>query len=568
MAKLSPKIILLILALLSIFIYRSVSFIGKKSIGFDEIFYSAAGYAAWTRHNYSVCLENPLLAKLWVSLPLLFLKPALPGYLEVPENHPHSHFIFGARFFSENSGQREKILSLSRGMVLIVSVIFAGLVFVFSRQIFGLVPALISFFLYTFSPNILAYSGFATTDLIMSFLLFLFVAVSVKTFRKTGISWYIYTGIILGLAFLTKFSAFILLPLMAVFIILARLKEDLKPPQRERIVEYTGIILLSAAIIVLLGYRVIHIGEYVKGLALILPMVMSAQGLGAVYLAGKYFQGGLWYYYPVVFLLKTPVPVIILIISASVSLWKRRTLVKYADLIYPLSAALVIFLCITGSRYQTGMRFLLPVLPFLFLWIGEEAYSLWQKKGWARAAVILLGLWYIASSVGIHPHYLAYFNEFTGGPKNGYKFLADCNIDWGQDLKGLKKYLDKEGNPHIVLSYFGNDDPSYYGIKFQKMAFRSRIERQGEPIESFSKEKQLLAVSATNITGVYYPGQEKFFQWLKGLKPVKRIGYSILVYDITDSAEAYEEMGKLYESQNKPDEAERAFSRMKEIRNG
>jgi len=39
----------------------------------------------------------------------------------------------------------------------------------------------------------------------------------------------------------------------------------------------------------------------------------------------------------------------------------------------------------------------------------------------------------------VYPHYLAFFNQSIGGPHNGYKWLADSNIDWGQDLKLLKK---------------------------------------------------------------------------------------------------------------------------------
>ena len=50
----------------------------------------------------------------------------------------------------------------------------------------------------------------------------------------------------------------------------------------------------------------------------------------------------------------------------------------------------------------------------------------------------------VLSTLSVAPHYLAYFNEAFGGPANGYKFLADSsNLDWGQDLKGLKRFMEK-----------------------------------------------------------------------------------------------------------------------------
>ena len=47
--------------------------------------------------------------------------------------------------------------------------------------------------------------------------------------------------------------------------------------------------------------------------------------------------------------------------------------------------------------------------------------------------------------------------------------MADSNLDWGQDLKGVKNYMDKEKLPIIYFSYFGSA-PSYYGIRYQVVA--------------------------------------------------------------------------------------------------
>jgi hypothetical protein len=88
----------------------------------------------------------------------------------------------------------------------------------------------------------------------------------------------------------------------------------------------------------------------------------------------------------------------------------------------------------------------------------------------AGLAAIVLLLWHAAESLVIRPHYLAYFNQLAGGPAEGYKHLADSSLDWGQDLPALKEWLDREGlqapgaSP-VYLSYFGTARPEYYGIQ-------------------------------------------------------------------------------------------------------
>jgi len=83
-------------------------------------------------------------------------------------------------------------------------------------------------------------------------------------------------------------------------------------------------------------------------------------------------------------------------------------------------------------------------------------------------ATIGLLAWHVAESVAISPSYLAYFNRLAGGPAQGYKHLADSSLDWGQDLPALKQWLDREGLPgasKVYLSYFGTARPEYYGVQ-------------------------------------------------------------------------------------------------------
>ena len=135
-----------------------------------------------------------------------------------------------------------------------------------------------------------------------------------------------------------------------------------------------------------------------------------------------------------------------------------------------------------------------------------------------------------ASSL-IHPHYLAYFNELVGGPGRGYRYMVDSNLDWGQDLKGLKKYMDRNGISKIRLSYFGSDSPSRYGIAYDWLpSFVLPIPDNQAPDLS---TKGWIAISATNLQGVYLKNRD-LFATFRSREPVAVIGYSIFVYKIDD----------------------------------
>lgn len=142
----------------------------------------------------------------------------------------------------------------------------------------------------------------------------------------------------------------------------------------------------------------------------------------------------------------------------------------------------------------------------------------------------LVALWYLISSQGLYPHNLAYFNELTGGADRGYKVLVDSNLDWGKDLKGLKKWMLKNHVDLIGLSYFGTADPRYYKIPFIYLPsipfyYPGHEERDGGRKPSF------FAISATNLQGVFLNefDRKALAPFLKK-EPIAKVGYSIFIY--------------------------------------
>ncbi len=207
----------------------------------------------------------------------------------------------------------------------------------------------------------------------------------------------------------------------------------------------------------------------------------------------------------------------------------------------------------------------------------------------AGIATLILVAWHALESVNIRPNYLAYFNQLAGGPSQGYKHLADSSLDWGQDLPALKKWLDGQGlqqpgGSGVYLSYFGTARPEYYGIRATTLAgFIDRRPPQApEPLgagiycisatvrdvisrtlyspEQESNYRAALENLATfarasendqawaalmKQTGQQY-WQQLFTQFdqlrtgrlvafLRGRDPDAMVGYSILIYRLTDA---------------------------------
>ena len=173
-----------------------------------------------------------------------------------------------------------------------------------------------------------------------------------------------------------------------------------------------------------------------------------------------------------------------------------------------------------------GLRYILPVYPLMFVLIFGLA-----ERGWHRGRRgLLLGallVWYVVSSVAIHPHYLAYFNEVAGGPSGGHRYLVDSNLDWGQDLKGLKRFMQEQDIEKIHLSYFGTDVPSRYSIAYEWLPI-AVLDNPNPEQQIPNRATGWIAISVTNLQGTYFANQN-LFQYLRQYEPVARIGHSIHV---------------------------------------
>jgi len=267
------------------------------------------------------------------------------------------------------------------------------------------------------------------------------------------------------------------------------------------------------------------------------------------FLMGDLYVGGRWAYFPVAFALKTPLPTLALLLGAIVlSIRKRIGHDAWALWLPPL----LFFGASLWSKMNLGYRYILPVLPFALVlagrmgpWIAEGLGALrgQQRALFGATATAMIG-WSAWSGLSIYPDYLAYFNELAGGPDNGWRYLVDANIDWGQDLKGLKRWMEAHGVARIKLGYYGEARPAYYGIDFDPLP--SAPDRWQHPLYHdlyyADPAPGLYAISANLIQGRALADPETY-AWFRAREPIDKVGYSIFVYDVPAHGEGSAAIG-------------------------
>ncbi len=264
--------------------------------------------------------------------------------------------------------------------------------------------------------------------------------------------------------------------------------------------------------------------------AFYLTAAWSSKGHATNYLLGEVRQNGGWrHFYLVAAAVKTPSAILLLgLLCAGISAWRAwsrrgpKTMaarLREAPFVWCVLLAFPVFFLglVLTSNANIGIRYLLPVYPFLYAAAGAVLFAC-RPTLWRNAAAAGICLLLAAETVSVHPHYLAFFNRLSGGPERGADYLLDSNLDWGQDLRRLKDYLDANGSPEVCLSYFGRADADYYGIRHREIP----------PRADAADTDCVIAISASSL----HLRDREQYGWLRSLKPAAHVGYSILIYDV------------------------------------
>jgi len=565
----------------------------EKSATFDEIGHVAAGYSFLRYNDYRLYDVDPPLMRQIAAFPLLFMNLNFPihseGWKEKKEIDVGYDF-----FYKINGRKADKILFLARLPIVFISLLLGLLLLKFATDLWNIQTGLFAFFLFSFEPNILAHARLATTDMGLALFLTLSVYFTYRYWKTPSLKNVVLMGVSFGLAIASKTPGMILIPFFFVVLIIVRpfaKGADSSLPLLKRLkaaywnkkegtyfLHWAGIVLLGFLVLFMdygffktwsifrddndlqkfeLSLEKLHIrSPEAKEKAVRLAQLVRVPARPFIVSFVKWFgflprtkeEGKVQGYRPfflgkrgrfasfpfVAFFIKEPIPIILLILAGSLFL----VLYDFRKFLFLLVPVLFILSMDLKVHPWTYRYINLLILPFLILIASSVITDKIAHQKKIRFGVGGLAVWLFIESLVIFPNYLAYFNEFIGGPAKGHHYLVNSNLDWGQDLKHLKKYLDENHISEINLSYFGSADPDYYRICYKKMLGvngRETGEKTPEELRKLTAPRTgTIAISATcleNIGG-FSPGTS--YQWLKKYTPVATIGYSIFIYTIKD----------------------------------
>ena len=590
--KINKKEIFLLVILLSIFLFQSVVTLKNTNLAFDDPYSITMGYYFLKHMDTSMFVLHPPLSYILAGFPLLFMDIEMPySYNECKDI---GFYPCAQDMFFNSNNDPEKIGIYSRIPFIFISLLLGLLLFFFSKELYGTKAAFFSLALYVFSPTILGFNTHVFNDSLLTFFIFSTVYLLWKLlaqgYTRTRL---ILIGISVGLALASKFTAFLLFPtIILLFLIkIFQYKKNRTRILKKFTIKFILILLISFIVLYStyffsfgtiaesipsrnvelidhsiedkfgkesLNYKLIDF--FVHDLKIPMPECLagvagqfymeSTSGVKVTYLNGEIYSGGKWYYLFEVLLIKTPISLIIFFLIALFFLIKKGLRKFKSQFIVLLPILVFLGIHFTRSNYNNGLRYILPIVPFIFVFSSSILNMRLKKKRsdiLFKTLISMLLIWYMLSAVFIMPNYMAYFNEFIGGPENGHNYLLGANLDQGQDLKKLNNYLKENNIGTIKLSYHGMFDPSYFNISYEPLPmeyylpwapeYRHPSYRPYEHPEDYKedclKKQGIIAISVTNLHNVFL-FNKSCFNWLGDYEPIKKIGYTIHVYDITD----------------------------------
>jgi hypothetical protein len=504
----------------------------------DEPSHIASGYAAVARRLDGVWTVpmrgHPLLVDAWLALPVYIGQPDIP--LEGLDGW-RTNYSWYVASFGQYLDQSQSALYAARVQVMLLTMLLAATVWRWVTDLWGQKAGLLALGVLVFDPTLLAHGRLATNDVGLVAVGTLALYSVWRWLQRPSWRWALGTGVLLALTMLAKGSGVLWAAAAGLMMLVALLRPAalLRPsllvrpshghprPARWRARLLAQVVSAGALSLFLLwaayGFTWGRVGDlpirlpahlYWEGL-LFHPNIMDQRW---VYALGQRTSGRWWWYFPLTFMIKNPLP---LLIATGIGLWAILSWRKSSQLgvlvLFPLlySAAAIV------AGLNVGYRHMLPIHPFLYLAIAGGLTQLVDRlpAGQALAGsgrrqrtirwlvgsgLALLGAWYVVSSVRFYPYEIAYLNELFGGPEGGYRYLADSNLDWGQTTGVRSVYV--RANPD------------------------TRVE---PPVHKFNPEAGRYIVSASPLNGVG-TADPYAYEWFRHWKPEQVIDYSLLVY--------------------------------------
>jgi 4-amino-4-deoxy-L-arabinose transferase-like glycosyltransferase len=558
--------------LLALAAAQMLAVIRQKSITVDEWVLIPAGFYHLTAGDFRPVNEHPPVAKVLGAVPLVVAGAEAPP-LEEGE-HDYEYFLDRFKeFWRANAARLDYLCFWARVPLIAVAVSLGALVFIFARRLWGARAALFAVALYSLEPTVLAHGRVVQTDVpsALAFLLFSFALYGYLKSPAAGRA--VAVGLAAGFAAVTKFSMVALGPALVLVFAALFVFGPRKKLTRASVAAHAAALALAAVVAVNAGYgfrhakpesfedaaaravvpldvgegttrdalaagyhalQVVFPADFVSGVGWQLAHAEMGHDAG---LLGQYSRHGWWYYFPVAFALKTPLPILLLSLAGLAwalarlrRAWEGRVLV----LVLPLACftALLMF-----STINIGVRYYLPAYPFFFILAGAALDRLLLRRRALGAALAgLVFCWAGVEAARAFPDHMTYMNQLASRAPHWW-YLSDSNVEWGDDVRALTLYLRERGETRVGAAVLNWHLLELYGVE-QAAVF--------VPPGETPEKTHYVAIGASLLNGSTVPGdfddgtelteeeRVNFFDEYRRRTPEKIFGGSIYLYRVKD----------------------------------
>lgn len=493
----------------------------------DEPAHIASGFE-WFKGELTTDMTHPPLSRVLGALPL-----KLEG---LPYPRPTDMVDRGNQLLYTGDRYVKHLARARMGNLVLLAVCIVATA-AWARRIFSREIAITGAALLSTHPLLLGHAGLMTTDLSVAAMLPLALLALDVYLESPTIKRGVLLGIALALGLLSKFTFVVFFPPCLLVVLLMR------RPLHVR----AATALLAIAIALLLtwaGYRfdvrrpanVIEHGGEILEWAAPAPLKPLAHFLGntpipaptffigaaqvklheiyghTAYLFGRESRTGWWYYFPVVFFYKSPLPWLILAAWGAVAIARARDRRGLQLVAIPMA----IMLTAMTASLNIGARHVMPVIPPLSIVAGYAVVDIWRKTrdAFGRASLLALLAWLFIGVAVEHPDYLAWFNELAR--PNPSRVAADSNIDWGQDVLRLARAVDELHIDHLHVAIMNSTRLDAHGIHATGLV-------PHQPVKGW------VAASENYLRFGEANGD---YDWLRVYRPMRQIGKSIRLYYI------------------------------------
>lgn len=532
---------LIVVAALLTFFALGLDTAGRKAVTTDEPLHLT--HAITMRETGVMALpemHTPLTYRLVASL--LATEPPLPAVTTLPSWPSQNPYHISRELVWRDDIHTDRVVWLGRFVVVLMGVLLGALLAAWTMTLTrGHRPALATvMLLYALSPNLLASAGLLTTDMAATLTWFLSIYTWWRYWQRPGRGRWLLAAVALGLALAAKLTGVLLLPVTAALALpYVRQERSLRP-----LFVWAGMLPVAGLTLwAFYGFEMrgaLPMPAYVEAWQLLLTEVDASH---ANYFMGSVSPDGSWLYLPATLLLKTPLLQLALFALIPFALWRERR--RGRTLLFLLLPPAVFLAVSAASRLNYGYRHVLPVVPFLMVLGAMAIPHLWVcRRAPARRlsrSILLVGLgWTAVVALALHPDHLTYFNELAGG--QGYRYLGDSNLDWGQDLNQLAAYAARyraETGRSLQFTYTGMADRTHYGL-----AGPSLIEQFSRGEGDFAAANPRPGRYAVNVAAWQGVGlilgelrESDLFDWFRWREPDETLGGTVFIYDVTAQAE-------------------------------